>query len=383
MADLADAVVVGGGILGASIACELARRAHRVVLLEERRIGSGLTSGGFGWINASSEFTDEKYHRLRAHAVAHYDTIAERGADRVGIAEGGSLHWVDSTDLEAVDRLTHRAATLAQFGCPAVVLNAAEMQLLEPGVRFPSEAVGLFCPSDRCIHPARLLRHLVEQGRRFDLELREDCPATGFTHHGGAISTVETPRGRISTRLLVLAAGPATSSLVAHAAGPEAAQLVSTHAAPGLLVYTPLHESAIGRVLFPPESDGLHLRPGPGAGVLIGADDMDRLIAAQSLANLGSLAEQLHRRASLFVKSLLSSDVRLEPRVCARVMPFDERPIVGAIPSVRGLYVAVTHSGVTLGPLLANLLGQQIATGKPPELLEGYGPRPDPKALAL
>jgi len=57
-----------------------------------------------------------------------------------------------------------------------------------------------------------------------------------------------------------------------------------------------------------------------------------------------------------------------------RPLPGDERPIVGPLPGLTGVYVAVTHSGVTLGPLLARLLAEEIATGKMPPLLAPYRP---------
>jgi glycine/D-amino acid oxidase-like deaminating enzyme len=53
-------------------------------------------------------------------------------------------------------------------------------------------------------------------------------------------------------------------------------------------------------------------------------------------------------------------------------MPQDERPIVGAVPGVSGFYVAVTHSGVTLAPLVGQLAAQEITTGQPSPMLVPY-----------
>src|SRR5439155_26747441 len=61
-------------------------------------------------------------------------------------------------------------------------------------------------------------------------------------------------------------------------------------------------------------------------------------------------------------------------RVCVRPIPGDERSIVGPLPHLTGVYVAVTHSGVTLGPLLARLLAEEIVTGRMPPLLAPYRP---------
>jgi glycine/D-amino acid oxidase-like deaminating enzyme len=61
-------------------------------------------------------------------------------------------------------------------------------------------------------------------------------------------------------------------------------------------------------------------------------------------------------------------------RVCDRVMPADELPIIGRLPDAEGVTVAVTHSGVTLAPLIAALLAEEILTGKLPPILRPFSP---------
>jgi glycine/D-amino acid oxidase-like deaminating enzyme len=59
-------------------------------------------------------------------------------------------------------------------------------------------------------------------------------------------------------------------------------------------------------------------------------------------------------------------------KIGVRPMPQDERPIVGPVPGMAGLYVAVTHSGVTLAPLVGQLVAQEVTTGQPSPLLAEY-----------
>lgn len=61
-------------------------------------------------------------------------------------------------------------------------------------------------------------------------------------------------------------------------------------------------------------------------------------------------------------------------RRCMRPMPADGLPIVGALPGIQGVYLLVTHSGITLGPLLAQLLADEIVTGRISPWLERYRP---------
>ena len=90
MRETADVVVVGGGILGTSLAHALARDGVGVTLLEEHSIGSGTSTHTFAWLNATSKHTDEHYHRLNAAGMARHRELAQAfEEDRLGM--GGCL----------------------------------------------------------------------------------------------------------------------------------------------------------------------------------------------------------------------------------------------------------------------------------------------------
>ncbi len=395
-------VIVGGGILGTALACELTRRTLRVVLLESHALGSGASGNGFAWINATAKVENEAYHRLNALGLARYDTLAaEWGQEQIGLHGGGALFWAAGADSEGRERLRQRAARLHAWGYPVARLDQAEMQALEPQLRFADqsseEAEGLFAPADRWVETARLIRCLVGQARERGGDIREYCPATGFTRSVvGSISTVETPQGRIATRLLVLAAGITTPALLAQVTGdPADLTRFPVQRVPGLLVET-LPGSALGiaqRVLFPADVGGLHLRPTPGGGLLLGADDTDAALAepstpadkehfqdGEALAERPAYPEdapaQLLARAAQALPDLplAALQANATARMCVRPVPGDGLPIAGPLPSVQGVFMAVTHSGVTLGPLLAHLLAEEIVSGRFPPLLASYRP---------
>ena len=94
MLELADAVMIGGGVLGLALTEALSRRFSRVLLLEAARCGAKATAGGFAWANASSKWQNEHYHRLNAEASRlHLTLAAEYDAARTGWNGGGSLSW--------------------------------------------------------------------------------------------------------------------------------------------------------------------------------------------------------------------------------------------------------------------------------------------------
>ena len=159
---LADAVVVGGGILGMSLAYELARRSMRVTLLESHAMASGATGSGFAWINATSKEDDAAYHRLNAQSVVAYDALAlEWGAAQIGLHGGGSLQWTNPDDTEARNKLQRRVDILQGWNYPTVTLNGREMRTLEPNITFADEALGLFAPADRWLDAPRYVRFLA------------------------------------------------------------------------------------------------------------------------------------------------------------------------------------------------------------------------------
>jgi glycine/D-amino acid oxidase-like deaminating enzyme len=117
---------------------------------------------------------------------------------------------------------------------------------------------------------------------------------------------------------------------------------------------------------------GVYLRPHPGGLVHLEAPD-----AAVDLdtpeADLRRWAGELLRRARRVVRGLQDAGVT-GYRVCVRPMPADGRSIVGPLPGARGLYVAVTHSGVTLAAHLSRLIAAELVTGAAPAELAPYRP---------
>jgi glycine/D-amino acid oxidase-like deaminating enzyme len=401
MPELAEAVIVGGGILGAALAYELTKRRWRVTLLEAERCGGRATSGGFTWVNATSKTENEEYHRLNAQSVAFYAALAlEWGADRIGLHSGGSLFWA-SSDEEA-DRicLKQRSAILQAWGYPVSTLSSAEMRLLEPQIQFAESAEGLYSPADFWIDTSRLIRFYMERIHESGGDIREYSPAIGFTRdRSNQVTTVETAQGRIGTPILILAAGVQTSTLLPLAVGLPSEQIPSLlNRVPGLLLEIPKVDvsSPIHRVLYPSDPGGLHLRPTPVGGLLIGAEDVDAsyqktirqtLLERENQHRSAAVGDEMNPAtwnedwnpevAAEAGRELLARTIshlpqlapfatagNLMPRLCMRPMPKDELPIIGPFPDTGGIYLMVTHSGVTLGPFLARLLADEIVAGR-------------------
>ncbi len=386
MAEIADVVIVGGGILGVSLAYELARRTLRVTLLEAHALGSGTTGSGFGWVNATSKAeVDDAYFQMNVTSMSLYEEMLSRHhAEAVGISTGGTLFW--SKDSDSRDRLRQRSAKLQERGYLATNVTPAEMEALEPHIRFPKqgseESEGCFCPMDKWVDSSRLVRFLAESARRNNADIREYAPVTEFLLDSlGSIGMVKTESHQIATRTVILACGGQTPQIIAKLRpDPQLLACVPLKRVPGVLTetapQTALHLAR--RVLYPPDAGGLHLRPTASGGLLIGADDTDLLAQQGTLSpsQLADIGRGLVVRASDWVSGLAISEVAQTATtyICNRPIPADERPIVGNLPGIQGVFVAVTHSGITLAPYLSSLLAEEIVHRKAPEALAPYRP---------
>jgi glycine/D-amino acid oxidase-like deaminating enzyme len=125
------------------------------------------------------------------------------------------------------------------------------------------------------------------------------------------------------------------------------------------------------RLLHTPD---LALRPHPGGLLHLEAEDAAAAVDLHtSEPELRRWAAELLRRARRTIRGLDDARV-VAHQVCVRPLPPDGQSIVGRLPGIPGLYVAVTHSGVTLAAHLSRLIAAELTTGTPPAPLAPYTP---------
>lgn len=377
MRSKADVVVVGGGVMGTALAHALARGGADVVLLEARSIASGTSSHTFAWLNATSKYDNADYHRLNAAGMARYRELSrEFGDQRLGLGGGGMFAWAGGDDA-ALDALRSQHARLESFGYPVRWLQAADLAALEPRVRIPDDAAGLFALADGWVDGATLTAFLAERVRALGGEIHEEVEVRALeTDARGRVCAVASERGGIEAPTVVLATGPETAELVEVLCG-DAAAAYPMRRVKGLLVETPNLRPWrwLRHVHYSTCFGELHMRPTHRDTLLLGAEDLDETIAdddsqAARLAGARTMIERLRRYLPDFPEDV--SAQRCTLRVGVRPMPADGLPIVGPLPWMDGLHVLTTHSGMTLAPLLGDLLAQELLSGTMPEMLAPY-----------
>ena len=200
----ARAVVIGGGVGGASILYWLARLGWKdIVLVERARVTSGSTfhsAGLVGQLRGSLSLT-----RMMMNSVDLYRTLKDEVGLETGWHEVGSLRLASSQ--ERMEELTRQAAWAKTFGLPLELVSAAEAQRMFPPMTADGVLGAAFLSTDGYIDPSQLTFALVEGARRRGAEVCEDTRVTGVEVTGGRVRKVVTEKGDIETDLVVNAGG--------------------------------------------------------------------------------------------------------------------------------------------------------------------------------
>lgn len=363
--------IVGGGIVGASIALRLAEGGADVVQFEKIAPAAGATRNSFGWLNAF--VADPHYQALRIRSIAVYREID--GPLDLGITWGGYLNW--ARDQAGTEFVHANAAQLVRTRFPARDLTAAEFAALAPSLEPGPVAAAIYSALDAHLDPVRATLSFLEHATRLGARMLCPCEVQSLEFQGGRLRSAVTSAGTIPLDRLVVAAGVDTPKLLAMAGH----KLQLRHA-PGFLAHSrpaPMLTQSIcdapGGVEFKQMADGS----------LVGTDSPeppDLPVHAQIREHEVDFPDEALRtwhgtRALDKIKAFLPAahDVPLDHVTLGfRPMPTDGFPVVGAVPGAPDLYVVVTHSGVTLAPLLGVYVRAELLGGKAIVELAPYRP---------
>ena len=361
-------VIIGGGVVGASVAYHLAERGCAdVVLLERSKIGSGTTWHAAG--NMETYRADPLVGEMVRYAVELYPRLEAETGQALGWRRTGRVMF------------THLPERMAQFrGLPALGrARGIEIELLSPrqvAERLPIVSDkglvgGVWIPSDGRINPTDLAMAFARGARMRGVRVVEDAPVLGMTARNGRIDSVATAAGTVTCEAVVIAAGLWSPQL-----GAMIGVRVPLHAVQHCYLLTkPIDMVARDMPLFLSYDERLYGREDVG-GLLVGFFDAKAIPVApadlprdfsfglldgnwdQIEPNMAIALERFPVLQRAGIRTLINGPESFTP---------DMQMLLGEAPEVRGCYLAtgMNSSGIALSASAGRLTTEWILDGRP------------------
>src|SRR5215469_464353 len=359
-------VVIGAGVMGASVAYRLAQAGAAVTVLEATRIGGGTSGISFAWTNANKK-PPKAYHELNVAGMKAHAALADEFGAAPWWHGGGSLEWEAEPDRAAQ---AENIEQLRSWGYAAEWITVRQVQELEPDI--DPAAIGdapvAFFPEEGWLDPVVYAHAMLSAAqRRHGAKIVCGVRAVDLVMAGDRVTGVRLADDtQHEADIVVNCAGRWTNE-----ATREAGLHLPLAPTVGFLVFTPPVAAGLGRVVRTPVID---TRP-DGAGRLIlhwNSTDAAMSFDTQLSPSMPE-ARDLVRRA----RRLLPSIGEVEPeavRIAIRPIPGDHFSAIGPMPRTSGYYIAITHSGVTMSPFLGAAVADEIVGGRQRAELADFRP---------
>jgi sarcosine dehydrogenase len=200
----AKVIIIGGGIVGCSVAYHLGKMGIAdVLLLERAKLSSGSTwhaAGLVGQLRSSPNIT-----QLLTYSVQLYDVLEAETGLATGWKRNGGLRL--ACNSERWTEVKRQATTARSFGLEMHLLSPTEAQQLWPLMTIDDVVGAAFLPTDGQASPSDIVQALARGARMAGVTIREDTPVTGIRVEDGRVRGVDTGEGSVACEKLVIAAG--------------------------------------------------------------------------------------------------------------------------------------------------------------------------------
>jgi glycine/D-amino acid oxidase-like deaminating enzyme len=348
----------------------LAQRGADVTVLEAGRPGEGTSGSSFAWVDASHPSL-APYVELNLEGL---DAWRRLGAELGGpswLALTGTLTWEAEPDAAAA--LEDQISKLRALGHACDELTHAQALELEPDLvtHANAEMIAYF-PTEGYVFIRPALADLLALGQLAGMRVRPATQVTGFHTAGAAVRGVTLASGeQLDADCVVTCAGRWTEDLLAtlDLDVPMTSPEPAGSPAVGLLVTTTPLLARLRRVIC---ANGLMVRPDGAGRLMLHGDGQDARVRHDTTVR--PPPPQAQELVTMLAALLRNTDTALveSAQIGIRALPADRLPVVGA--ALEGLYVVATHSGVTLAPVLGDLVADELIDERQIAALERFRP---------
>lgn len=337
----AEIVVIGSGIMGSSIAYNLAKAGKEVVVLEQNEICSGTSSATAAWLWPSDK-TPEHYGRLAWHSMEIYKNLEEElGADFEYTITGSlELIWTEK-QIESAKKLIELEEKL---GHEVKILTQDETIKMEPVIN-PNVLGAIYCEEDGNLNPFLLVNAYVQAAKRHGAEINTNTKVQDLIVKGNSIKEIVTNKGSIKPGLVICAAGMYSKELAKKIGvdipiHPERGFCLVSERLPKMLNTTVCgaRQTASGNIVFGFVKDTV--------------DSIDRKMYSRGMQMAAN--DIMRDMPSLGDINIIRSYTGI------RVIPDDKFPILGPSEIIDNFWLSVTHSAVVFNCALSEIIVQLV-----------------------
>lgn len=363
-----EAFIVGGGVIGLSIARELARRGlTRIAIAERGKIGREASFAAAGMLapNAENEVVDDLYRLCDASRQMFPDlagALLDETRIDIELDRAGTIYAAFTSEDQ--QHLETRFGRQVAAAIPVERLSASEVLTTEPHL---SDKVreSLYFPNDWQVENRKMLAALEASVRSLKIEIVEGGKVDSLTMKSGRVGDVTVNGSRHYADNIILATGAWTSLIkIGYGQFPLGVRPIRGQ----MLSFAP-SAKMFRNVIYSPRG---YLVPRRDGRILVGAtvEDVgfDDKISAEAGANL--------RKAAFEIAPALSATDVADHWAGLRPYADGGSPIIGAFPGCDGLFVATAHyrNGILLAPITAKLMGERLVDGITSEYFDIFGP---------
>ena len=357
MTNTADAVIIGGGVMGCSLLYHLARRGvNRTLLLERNVLGAGST--GRSQAICRMHYSNPITASMAWNSLQVYADFAEQVGGDAGFVQTGYLVVVEDIDRPSLEL---NIAMQQELGINVGLITPAELRELAPMMETYAGEGLAWEPQSGYANPYLVTTSYAARARDLGAEILTRAPATGIEIAAGRVQAVITEQGRVVTPVAVVAAGPWANHLMAGTGVefpliPVRHQVALATRSTDQLPEHPIVGDIAQSFSFRPESPTLTMVGFAEDEVELDNYDegIDQAVAADALAKL---IRRMPAMSQSYYRGGWSGLFTTTP---------DWHPILDRVPGIEGLYCMVGFSGhgFKLAPAIGQAMSELILDGQ-------------------